>query len=129
MYFNKKISPIILLFVLATIAYSLFYLLIITYNRPRGFHGYVDGFFYGYFMHFPLWFISLAVGWKLNKSYLKLNLFKFWKVILFLLIILIIAPLIITEVNSYFSYVFLPFLIANYFLNLLIISRIDSINN
>jgi hypothetical protein len=114
MYFDKNIKKILTVLLFTTLAYCLFFIFIILYNQPRGFYSYFDSFFYGYFMHMPLWLLGFIVVWKLNNSFFRLNFMKLKKLLAFIAIIIFILLIISEKLESYFNYIYIPFLILDF---------------
>lgn len=88
-------------FITAVLAYSLFFLLIIDWHQPRGFEGYLQSYFYGFFFFFPLWLVAFLIAGKFAKGDLK-----YYRIILLFTAItlsfLFIAPLLFHN-DSFFD--------------------------
>jgi hypothetical protein len=119
---NKKFLKFcLLLFLTATLAYSLYFLFELGW---KGYHigeftaGY---YFWGILLHVPWWIVGLYIA----HQYLKISIPR--KVTFLLEALLfgaLLAPLVISTKQYPFDYVFIPFGIIDFFLCLALLTKL-----
>jgi hypothetical protein len=100
-------------YIVAILAYTLYFWFGEACHQPRGFHDLTQGYFYGVFFNFPLWFMLYCICGMFATTLLKT-----YKVILqitlTIILILFVIPIVFKLGSEYWNSVIPFFSLANF---------------
>ena len=95
-------SYIILFFLIATLAYSIFFLFGLAYHEPLGASDFFSAYLLGYILHMPLWIFVLVIGKIFNDSVLKIKISQSIIVLFaFMVVVILLAPILFEKFARY----------------------------
>lgn len=94
--------------IVATLAYTLYFWYAVACNIPIGASTLVEGYFYGYFFHFPPWLLLYLVCGIFSNALLKIYK-RILRITLILIAVLFVIPIVFKLGLEYWDYT-VPFL-------------------
>lgn len=99
---KKIISKTILVFLIATLAYSIFFLFGLAYHEPLGSSNYFSAYLFGYILHIPFWIFVFKIGEIFNNSVLKLKISQSIIVLsISIIVFILLAPILFDKFARY----------------------------